>query len=139
MDIRLKRQKLNALLAYGQMIDAKPHILESYGVSSTLDLSENELDELIIKVRQIIDSKNKHTSIEIRQWRHKCLCMIKECGIDTNNWNAVNEFMLDKRIAGKHLYELSSGELQSLHRKLHNVRDNKLKKAEEISRLTKAN
>jgi hypothetical protein len=62
--------------------------------------------------------------------------MIAACGVDTQDWNAVNAFMLDKRIAGKHLYELSIPELTSLQRKLHAVAENiKLKKEEEIKAL----
>ncbi|HLO59020.1 MAG TPA: hypothetical protein VK172_14915 [Lentimicrobium sp.] len=131
MELKQKRRRFNALLAAGQMMDAKEHILSGYGVSSTLDLTEPELDGLISRVEKLLAQKKDDTDKAIREWRHKCLRKMNECGINTNDWNAVNAFMLNKRICGKHLYELDLKELQVLHRKLHNVRDNIIAKRQE--------
>lgn len=139
MDIKQKRQKFNILLHYGHMRDAKEHILGSYGVTSTTQLTEKQLDEVILRVQHIVDEKQEAKDLQIREWRHKCLKMIRECGVDTSDWNAVNAFMLDKRIAGKHLYELSLAELAILHKKLHNVKANIDKKCTEINRLQTQN
>lgn len=130
--IKQKRQKFNILLHYGHLMEAKPHILAGYGAESTKDLTEKQLDELIIRVQAIINKKQTEGDQLTRQWRHKCLRMMHECGVDTHDWEAVNAFCMDKRIAGKHLYELTTDELQVLHRKLHNVRDRKAEKAEKI-------
>lgn len=134
-----KRKRFNALLAFGRLTNSKPHILESYGVESTLELTEKQLDDAIEKVEQILSKMKATTGHEIRSWRHKCLKVMTECGVNTQDWNAINAFMLDKRICGKHLYQLDTNELIVLHRKLHNVRDNKLSKQEEINRLASMN
>jgi hypothetical protein len=139
MDTKQKRRKFNALLAVGQMMNAKEHILSGYGVESTMDLSDVQLDDVIRRVEDLLNKKSQEADKLTREWRHKCLRLIKECGIDTNNWSAVNAFMLNPRICGKHLYELNTDELQVLHRKLHNVRDNKLKKQQDIQRLATQN
>lgn len=139
MDIKKKRQKFNALLHVGKMIDAKEHILGAYGVLSTLDLTEEQLDDAIRRVHDIIDIKKDNAEKHLREWRHKCLRMLAECGVNTQDWNAVNAFMMDKRIAGKHLYELNLIELAELHRKLHNVKVNIDKKQNEVERLQISN
>ena len=132
MDIKKKRKVFNALLAVGQMMDAKAHILDGYGVSSTLDLTDKQLDELIDRIRSIIDRKKTVVPKEMREWRHKCLRMMTKCSVNTNDWNSVNAFMEDKKICGRHLYELNLQELVILHRKLHNVALRKKEKQEEI-------
>jgi hypothetical protein len=139
MDIKQKRQKFNTLLYYGQMRDAKEHILSGMGVKSTTELSEKQLDQVIDRVQRIVDERQSTQDKQVREWRHKCLLMVNACGIDTKDWNAVNAFMLDKRISGKHLYELTQTELVELHRKLHNVKANKDKKQAEINRLKTSN
>lgn len=104
------------------MLKAKQHILSNYGVESTMDLSELELDDAIERL-QIIESQKKNTAdYEVRKWRHKCLRAMSRF-IDTQDWGNVNSFMLNKRVAGKHLYELSAEELQVLHRKINKIGD----------------
>ncbi len=139
MDIKQKRQRFNALLAAGMMMPAKKDILSGYGVESTKELTEIQLDDVIRRVTAIINQRKVDTDRTTREWRHKCLRMVKECGVDTQDWNGVNAFLMDKRICGKHLYELTIDELMTLHRKLHNVRDNKLAKQHEVKRLTISN
>jgi hypothetical protein len=139
MDIKSKRRQFNALLAVGHMLEAKEHILSGYGVTSTMELTEKQLDELIISVQKLVNRKHEDADKETRSWRHKCLRLVKECGINTNDWNAVNDFLLQPRICGRHLYDLSVEDLQVLHRKLHNVRNNKIKKQQENDRLATMN
>jgi hypothetical protein len=121
------------------MTDAKPHILGGMGVQSTLQLSEKQLDDVIKRVEDLVNRKQTDADRHTREWRHKCLRMVQACGIDTRDWNNVNAFLLDKRIAGKHLYEMDIQELIVLHKKLHNVRDNFAKKDLEEKRLTTLN
>lgn len=139
MDIKQKRQRFNALLAVGQMMSAKEYILDGYGVRSTTELTPDQLDDAICRVEKLVDQKNQQVNADVRLWRHRCLRLINACGIDTNNWDAVNEFMLNPRIAGKHLYELNVMDLQVLHRKLHNVLQNKRTKQQETEHLALRN
>jgi hypothetical protein len=114
---------------------AKAYILEGYGASSTLELTEKQLDDIILRIEKIIKQQKEEKDSELRYWRHKCIRMIAECGINTQDWNDVNAFILNRRIAGRHLYELDINELKELHRKLHNVRDNMLRKQNELKQI----
>ena len=122
--IKQKRRLFNTLLAKTHQMSAKQYILEGQGVNSTTELSEKQLDWLIDWASDILANKRTDADRDVREWRHKCLRMIALCGVDTQDWNKVNAFMLNKRICGKHLYELTTEELMTLHRKLHNVAAN---------------
>ncbi len=121
----------HVLLYRTHMMANKADMLASYGVSSSKDLSDRDLDELIDYLKRIYEEKESTKKKEIRQWRHKVLRMVAKCGIDTQDWNKVNAFMCQPRIAGKHLYECDLQKLKVMHRKLHNVAQEKEKKAKE--------
>lgn len=124
--LKQKRKLFHVLLAKTKQMASKQFILEGQGVQSTIELTEEQLDALIDWAGNIYDQQQNTADKEIRNWRHKCLRMMAECGVNTNDWAKVNAFMLDKRICGKNLYELKTvDELRNLHRKLHNVAKNK--------------
>ncbi len=107
------------------MMASKPDMLRGYGVTSTSDLSSDQLDKLIVYLEDIDKCKRKPDTDEKREWRYKVLRVMTRCGVDTQDWNRVNAFMCQPRIAGKHLYKCSVDELKALHRKLHNVAANR--------------
>ncbi len=120
-----KIRRFHALLAKTKMMYAKPAMLAGQGVESTKDLTSEQLDTLIDYLLDLVIGKNKDADKEVRTWRHKVLRMVAECGVNTNDWNEVNAFLLDKRVAGKHLYEITDiEELKKLHRKLFNISSN---------------
>jgi len=121
--MKTKRRIFNAILANMHMLDAKEYLLERYNAISTMQLSEKQLDELIDYLRGLdVEKTNNQTDI-IKTWRSKCLRVMSNI-IDTKDWNNVNKFMMDKRICGKHLYELKTvEELQNLHKKLNKIKD----------------
>ncbi|RHO73399.1 hypothetical protein DW083_06015 [Parabacteroides sp. AF48-14] len=121
--LKQKRKILHALLAKSMMLQSKPYMLESYGVCSTLDLTENALDELISRVRQIMAGKEDEPDKDIRTLRHKCLRLMAEIGIDTKDWENVNHFMLNPHVCGRMLYELDEEELRAFRMKLYAIRD----------------
>lgn len=53
-----------------------------------------------------------------RQHRSRCLRLMQKLGIDTTDWERINAFCRDKRIAGKVFAELSNEELEQLSVKL---------------------
>ncbi len=134
-----KIKHFHALLYATKMLGAKEDLLSSYGAVSTKELSVSELEELICYLQTLQQDKDIIRNKEIRNWRHKVLRQVAACGIDTQNWNEVNRFLIQPRIAGKHLYECSLVELKSLHRKLQNVAINIAKKKEKIRDLTMLN
>ncbi|MGQ1889157.1 hypothetical protein ACT29H_01820 [Thermophagus sp. OGC60D27] len=132
MNIKRKRQLLHALLFKLGALPNKKDILSSYGVTSTTELTEQQLDDLIERLKIAIN-KRYNTTRTIRQWRSNVLVMLNKCGVyaDNNDWERVNKFLLDKRIAGKMLYEMNIEELKTLYRKLASIakkRKEKLKK-----------
>ena len=132
MTIQTKRQSLHMLLVHNHMIQAKQHILAVYGAERIRDLDEHDLDECIERMMIIGEERYHKNNPEIRHWRHKCLRAMSSF-VNTQDWNNVNSFMLNPRVAGKHLYELSLDELKTMHRKINKIaqvmkaRDMKLK------------
>jgi len=100
-------------------------ILEAYGVSSTADLSLSQLKELII----IYSAKQPAQASQlIRKLRSESLRLLTMLGVyEDQNWDAVNNFMMDSRIAGKPLYELNEKELIMLNRKLRAIESKQIK------------
>jgi len=128
------------VLLYGtKMLGAKQDLLAPYGVDSTKQLTESELDELISYLQTLKQDESLIRNKELRTWRHKVLRQIHACGINTQDWNEVNRFMVQPRIAGKHMYECSLEELKVIHRKLHNVATNVTKKQNRLKDLTMLN
>lgn len=55
---------------------------------------------------------------ELRRKRSVCLKLMQQLGIDTTDWNRVNEFCNNPRIAGKPFVQISTAELEHLAIKL---------------------
>ena len=86
------------------------------------------------KYEQMIESmklsvKNGQHEQKLKRHRNAVLVRMRNYGIDTSNLTLVNDFLLNKKIAGKKLYELSIDELKNLIKKMEIL----LKKKYEIS------
>ena len=55
---------------------------------------------------------------ELRRKRSVCLKLMQQLSIDTTDWNRVNEFCNNPRIAGKPFVQVSTAELEQLAIKL---------------------
>jgi hypothetical protein len=99
-------------------------ILEPYGVSSTADLTLEQLDELI---KRFTDDKQP-VSAQIRALRSDVLCCLNKLGIyaTSDDWKAVNGFLMQPRISGKLLFNMSAEELATLNKKLHSILSKKV-------------
>lgn len=98
--------------------DYRGDILRAYGVYSTTDLSVQQLEELIKKYRNTPPANDN-----IRRLRSEALTVLNKIGIyaDNDDWSSVNNYMMDKRIAGKLMYQMDEYELQGLIRKLRSI------------------
>lgn len=116
-----KIQMFHVLLGKVNAMKNKQDILSAYGVSSTLDLTDQQLDDVLDRVRT--SANNRYTDDPlVRFWRSNVIKMVNKYGIDTNNgWESFNAFMLDSRICGRLLYELDVEEMKVLCRKLHSI------------------
>ena len=55
---------------------------------------------------------------ELRKERSATLKLMQKAGIDTTDWNRINRFCLDPRIAGKEFARITADEHPQLRRKL---------------------
>ena len=98
--------------------------------TSLRELSGEELSLLREGLRQTTGSTPTPTrkgSPSRRRARSRVLHLLEDYGIDTGDWEAINAFCRDKRIAGKDFGRLDEEELGALARKLHAI----LRKQEE--------
>lgn len=118
----------------------KADIIASYGVSSTKDLVDDQLDQLINqlnnehKVRQ--GDIKKEVDPIIRKWRSINLDLMTTLGVyrNSNSWASVNEFLMRPTIAGKELYKLNLEELQLLANKLRAIIKKRQQKLDDEAR-----
>ena len=120
MEKSKKVQRLRAIWISQGIDNHRESILEGYGVSSTADLNVAQLDELI---RQYSAEYHKPASEDTRNLRSSILTLLTRLGVynTSDDWAAVNQFLMDKRIAGKLMYQCTDDELRILKRKLHTI------------------
>lgn len=90
-------------------------LLSRYGATSSTELSNEDLTELIedVKAMQLPE--------EVRAKRSEVLLLLHKLGIEGNSmdgWQNVNNYLKSPRIAGKELYQMSYDELIQCIRKL---------------------
>lgn len=95
-------------------------MLAGYGVESTKDLTNDQLDELIERLNDMQRKRKGEVPKAVRRQRSVILTILNKMGIyaDNGDWSRVNAFLMQPRIAGKLLYEMNSDELLALARKL---------------------
>lgn len=87
---------------------------------STRDLTYNEAQYLSGYI-QGAAHENRDLSIgerAIKRQRSGVLKRMQLLGVNTTDWESVNTFLCDARIAGKPLYKLDSDELQAVIKRL---------------------
>lgn len=108
------------------MLDNKEEIVSNYTNGRTTSLREMTVQEYSAMLQDLgADSPYEH---ERKRLRSAVLHAIQEIGVDTSNWNKVDEFCMNKRIAGKVFRFLNVKELKALRKKLEAI---KMKKRQE--------
>lgn len=112
-------RKFHALLRELKLSDQKEAILEGYGYESTRDLPLDLLEDAINRLVTLRDG----TKSDTRKLRSSVLCLLQSLGIyeNKNSWARVNEYLLQPRIAGKLLYQMTDQELIDLRVKLNSI------------------
>ncbi len=131
-----RKQKVQQLRAtwISQGIDTlRGQIIERFDVTSTADLTEQQLDELL---HEFSAKYQQEPTAEVRRMRSEVMTLLTRYGTyrTDDDWVRVNRFLLDKRIAGKLLFQLSIPEMQALKRKLHKLIADKERKENEVKR-----
>lgn len=115
--------RFHAALNASNRANYKADMLAGYGVESTKDLTNEQLDELIASLNA--DRKPvKEASREVRKLRHQTLNVLTDLGVmkHSKDWNSVNNYLKQPRILGKRLNQTEDvDELKSLHRKLRKI------------------
>jgi len=118
MDIKQKIRQFRAIIAKKGLVDIKDDILAQYGVKSTTELKECQLDELIANLN------NTSAPAEIRDQRSIVLNLLQKLNITgskLDGWDRVNSFLEQPRIAGKKLYEMNVPELKACASRIRSI------------------
>lgn len=124
IDRQKKIKQLHSLFSLLKIMHMKYDILGSYNVTSSKDLTDDQLDQLINQLNKQAQASQikpaKEVDPEVRKWRAVNLDLLSRLGVykDSSSWANVNRYLLNPRIAGKELYMLKIPELKALSEKL---------------------
>jgi hypothetical protein len=126
-------QNLMAVWVSLGIADMRRQIIAKYGVESTTQLTEQQLDMLL---HEFSAKYQQEPTAEVRRQRSEVMTLLTRYGTysSADDWARVNRFLIDKRIAGKLLFQMSVEEMQVLKRKLHKLIADKERKENEVKR-----
>ncbi len=138
MEKNRKVRQLRALWIKQGCDEFRGAILEPYFVTSTKDLTEKQLDELIARFSH---TNKSDAPKEIRINRSLNLKLLQELGKLDNDgdWTKVNSYLMSKSIAGKLLFQMDIDELKALTKKLRAILDKERSVKIEVKRLSTNN
>ena len=121
----------NRLPCGGDREDMKESIVSSYTngrTTSLREMSEAEYNAMCAALEQKVNPNARAVYIQKRKRRRSsALHQLQLYGVDTTDWNKVNAFCEQPRIAGKPFRDLDCEELEALTRKMRAIirkRDN---------------
>lgn len=115
----------NLLPAKGDREELKRSIVRQYTRDRTDSLREmdrKEYEECCADLERLSGKNRDLLRAELRRRRSACLHLMQLMGIDTTDWDRVNEFCRQPRIAGKEFRLLDTEELDALAVKLRAIR-----------------
>ena len=94
---------------------------------SLREMARTEYDAMCREMEKSLpgDPQRDMSRLELKRKRSDVLHQMQLYGVDTSDWNIVNRFCLDKRIAGKTFRALDTSDLEALYRKLRAMRQKK--------------
>ena len=128
MDRTALNRRFHALLHNLGIMDRKEDILSGYGVSSTRDLTDVQLSEIIDRLSM---EKQLRGEAALRRSRSIALSLLTDLGVyyaspgesKRARWERVDSFVRSPKLTGKCFYDLNTMELDALARKLRSMRD----------------
>lgn len=101
----------------------KETLVEQYTNGRTVHLREMSVKEYDSMCRQMeditgYDDQRRRLHDQLRKARSGVLHQMQLYGIDTTNWNRVDAFCKDPRVAGKCFRKLTTDELNGLNTKM---------------------
>lgn len=95
----------------------KEDVAHKYSGGRTTSLKDLTDAEYLRMVRELSRRKPQ----DLRPMRSKALRLLQIYGVDTLNWDRINEFVSQKKIAGKVFSQLNREELEALVRKMRSI------------------
>lgn len=104
----------------------KETLVEQYTHGRTVHLRETSIEEYNMMCNDMervtgYDERREAIRKELRRKRSVCLKLMQKLGIDTTDWQRINDFCRHPRIAGKAFAQLSLADLDSLQTKLRSI------------------
>jgi len=106
-------------------------------------------NQMITDLRRLVNDHNAAKSRakylseaeekQVKKLRSGILTRLQKYGVDTTDWDKVNAFMKQPKIAGKLLYEMTIPEMEALTRKLQSILKKEEALKEEHNRLAHCN
>ena len=95
--------------------------------TSLRETTQQEYNKMCRDMEQVAGYDERMSDIrrELRRKRSVCLKLMQQLGIDTTDWDRVNAFCEDTRIAGKAFRHISIDELEALAVKLRAIKRKK--------------
>jgi hypothetical protein len=100
--------------------------LKTTSLSEFYESSPDEYRKMINDMQKLVNEMdgykpNDAKTAELKKLRSAILYRLQKHGIDTTDWNRVNAFMRQPRIAGKTLGEMSAEEMRALIPKMQSI------------------
>jgi len=135
-----KRRIAGAAMSTAGCLNYKADVLAPYGVERIRDLTEEQLDDLIVRLNNMADNRRQAPEA-LRKLRSTVLALLDDLGIKAREgeWQRVNAYLMLPRIAGKLLYEMNETELKTCAKKLRAILSKRRKEEEESARLRNEN
>lgn len=113
------RQSVGALMNAAGAMRYKQDVLAAYGAERIRDLNDEQLLHLEERLRVMAASRNNPPAA-LRKLRSTVLALCDDLGIKprASEWTRVNQFLLNPRVAGKLLYEMTEDELKACAKRL---------------------
>jgi hypothetical protein len=129
----------HGLLKQAGLLANKEDILAGFGVDSAKDLTREQILSANNALREIVEKKDQ-APLEVRKARSRILTLCTDLGVwDGKNWKPLNDYLLNKKIAGKLLPDMSLTELNALNRKLSGMLRKVIAEREKNNKLAKLN
>ena len=93
-------------------------------------MTQTEYELMCKEMERVVGYDERRAALlkAMRKARSGVLHQMQLYGVDTSDWQTVDRFCFDRRIAGKKFRELDTGDLEVLYRKLRAIRQKKNKK-----------
>lgn len=106
-------EKENLVMQFTGGRTSRLHLMTEHEYRSMCDGMERAANSDVRRMSRLLEMKRRRSAV---------LKRMQQIGVDTTDWNRVNAFLRQPRIAGKPLYELDGDELEALIPKLESIK-----------------